>query len=347
MVESTIYCPIIVLVKVSILLQYITVFVVHRGNAFHIMVHVLLWTNVVFYTIDVLLVTFECKPRAKAWDNSIPGTCFSLHQLGISSGIINVISDFAILLLPLQKIWRLQMPWQKKWRILAVFAVGLFGCIAAVLRLVYSVQLTQVPANAFLKLALVTDKKGLWGFAEIALGIIAGCMPVLPRFFHQQVFINLSHGSWSGRGKSSSGGGRKSSERTLLQRVFGLSASSGGGRRRYPVGSTKVNGGSSGGKSAGMLGSKESKSVGGNSFQGIETQNLTRASMELSGTQFRKESSPDISLTALPLHSRDGQDPSLPALPGRTATDRDTRWLQMSKAERAELSIPGDRSTAG
>ena len=53
------YCPIVILVKVSILLQYITIFVVNRGNAFHYIIRIILWTNVVFYTIVFFLVVFQ------------------------------------------------------------------------------------------------------------------------------------------------------------------------------------------------------------------------------------------------------------------------------------------------
>lgn len=58
-IESTIYCPIMVTVKISILLQYITVFVAHRGTIFHYSVHGLIWSNVLYYTITTLLFVFE------------------------------------------------------------------------------------------------------------------------------------------------------------------------------------------------------------------------------------------------------------------------------------------------
>lgn len=58
-IRSTIYCPIMVTVKLSILFQYITVFVAHRGTLFHYIVHGLIWTNVLYYTIIVLLFVFE------------------------------------------------------------------------------------------------------------------------------------------------------------------------------------------------------------------------------------------------------------------------------------------------
>ena len=48
-----------VTVKLSILLQYITIFVTHRGTAFHYAVHCLMWTNIIYYTILLLLHIIE------------------------------------------------------------------------------------------------------------------------------------------------------------------------------------------------------------------------------------------------------------------------------------------------
>lgn len=91
----------------------------------------------------------------------MPGHCLSRHYLGVASGIMNVISDFSILILPLPIIWRLQMSWDKKSRVFAVFGVGLFACIASILRLVYSLELTHVPPNTP-AYQLDVDRIGLW-----------------------------------------------------------------------------------------------------------------------------------------------------------------------------------------
>ena len=58
-IESAIYLPIMMIIKVSILLQYLTLFVVHRGTAFHYTVHGLLWTNVLYYTIATVIFVTE------------------------------------------------------------------------------------------------------------------------------------------------------------------------------------------------------------------------------------------------------------------------------------------------
>ena len=75
-----------------------------------------------------------------------------------------VILDFSILLLPLPLIWRLQMAWKKKSRVIAVFGVGLLACIASVMRLVYQIELTRVPPNTPVY-QLNIDRIGLWAYA--------------------------------------------------------------------------------------------------------------------------------------------------------------------------------------
>ena len=47
------------IVKVSILLQYITLFVAHRRTAFHYTVQGLVWINVLYYTIATVIFVTE------------------------------------------------------------------------------------------------------------------------------------------------------------------------------------------------------------------------------------------------------------------------------------------------
>ena len=161
MVETILYEPAIVLVKVSILLQYVTLFVVHRKNFFHFLVHAIIWGNVIFYVVVTFLFIYrvslesrrdnirlfnrlifeQCKPRRKLWIPKTPGVCHG-YARGITSGAGNVVTDFLILILPLPILLRLQMPLKKKLRTLSVFGVGLFACIASVVRFVYSFNVT-------------------------------------------------------------------------------------------------------------------------------------------------------------------------------------------------------------
>ena len=58
------------------------------------------------------------------WDPTINGKCRDEDSIFIRGGVINLVSDFGILLLPLISIGRLQIPRAKKLIVSAVFATG-------------------------------------------------------------------------------------------------------------------------------------------------------------------------------------------------------------------------------
>lgn len=180
--EEICYGPLIFIAKLSILLQYIRIFVPTHRSAIYYWIVVLIWSNALFYVADTLVEIFQCVPRAKIWDPTMPGRCVNVNIAFVTTAAVNVVSDFSILLLPLGRIWQLQMPTRRKLTISAVFAAGLFGCIASIMRLIYSIQNlhSQDPNHDLVPVAL-------WTIAEIASAIICGCLPVLPQFFHHYV----------------------------------------------------------------------------------------------------------------------------------------------------------------
>ena len=171
------------------------------------------------------LTCTKCTPREKLWNPSIAGHCISRHQLGVASGGLNILSDFSMFILPLPMIERLQMSSEKKFKVYGCFSMGLVACLASVARLVYSIKLLHIPNRSpeYLTTIFIT---GLWRYgtipflscacqlmqfssAEIAIGIIVGCLPSLPRFFKQfrpkgSANLNVT------RARSSSGSSQKS-----------------------------------------------------------------------------------------------------------------------------------------
>ena len=53
-----------------------------------------------------------------------PGHCFNPNASYKASGVFNVLSDFAILIVPMPTVWNLQMPMRKKLLVMGVFATG-------------------------------------------------------------------------------------------------------------------------------------------------------------------------------------------------------------------------------
>ena len=82
--------------------------------------------TVIFYLAVMLFRIFACMPREKIWNPEVPGTCIVNSDAQIvSTAALNVLSDFVLLILPLARIWQLQIPTHKKWAISTVFATGL------------------------------------------------------------------------------------------------------------------------------------------------------------------------------------------------------------------------------
>ena len=114
-----------VLIKWSILLQYLRIFVpTHTGELYRF-VQVLIWSNILFYSAMPIVEIFQCIPREKIWKPRSRGHCIDISASHIGSGAVNVISDFSIFLLPLKSIWDLQIDIKPKITLSAVFTTGL------------------------------------------------------------------------------------------------------------------------------------------------------------------------------------------------------------------------------
>ena len=77
-----------------------------------------------FYAISTFFEIFACSPRKKFWNPLIDGHCFNVDVIQITATSVNSVSDFIILFLPQAVIWRLQMSFQNKLKISAVFFTG-------------------------------------------------------------------------------------------------------------------------------------------------------------------------------------------------------------------------------
>lgn len=86
----------------------------------------------------------KCPPTRNRWGELISTRCSVKHETWVTSGIVNLVSDFSILILPFPIIWRLQMPWEKKFWIMVVFGLGFLACITSVLRLIYCIEIPRV-----------------------------------------------------------------------------------------------------------------------------------------------------------------------------------------------------------
>ena len=72
----------------------------------------------------ILVCVFQCHPIAFVWNKSIPGSCInSCLFLTIKSGL-NVLTDFAILVMPLPAVLGLQLSHFQKVSLVGIFLLG-------------------------------------------------------------------------------------------------------------------------------------------------------------------------------------------------------------------------------
>ncbi|KAL8691956.1 MAG: hypothetical protein Q9218_002918 [Villophora microphyllina] len=181
-IAGIIYEITVTLIKVSILLQIQSIFVPNRHVSFRLFatIQVALWINVAFYSVHTVFMIAMCVPRKKIWNPMMQGGhCFNFHAAYEATGIFNVISDFAILIIPMVPLWNLQMPRYKRLRISALFGTGICACITSIIRTRYTFKMVQSSDTSYYLIIF-----GLWTWAEITIGIIVGCLPVMPKFVH-------------------------------------------------------------------------------------------------------------------------------------------------------------------
>ena len=114
-------------IKLSILLQYLRIFVpTRKGNMFvYVGVHLCIWTNLLFYLFHTVFEIAACTPRKEIWDPLIKTRhCYNTGAVLQASGLFNIVSDFAILILPMPCVWRLCLPLKKKILMTMIFATG-------------------------------------------------------------------------------------------------------------------------------------------------------------------------------------------------------------------------------
>lgn len=115
--------------KLALLMFYRRVFSPVRKSPFDITLIILMVTILGFYISITLVKIFECSPRSKTWNYTIPGKCVDLVMVLDVSGAFNSVSDFVILILPVHAVSKLQMSPTKRILVILGFTFGLW-CVS-------------------------------------------------------------------------------------------------------------------------------------------------------------------------------------------------------------------------
>ncbi|ETS79867.1 hypothetical protein PFICI_07396 [Pestalotiopsis fici W106-1] len=138
------------------------------------LVNWLMWACGISYCAVVLTVCFSCYPTYLNWQVvPDPGPkCTFRKQNFISIAVLNVITDMAILAVPLPILWQLRVSIKKKLLVGMLICTGFFVIAAAIIRVVLTVGSNPSAVNI-----------NRWGVRETIIGIVAANIPILSPAF--------------------------------------------------------------------------------------------------------------------------------------------------------------------
>ncbi|KAK3952040.1 hypothetical protein QBC32DRAFT_213470 [Pseudoneurospora amorphoporcata] len=157
--------------KTSILLLYSSVFAVRP----------VLWTArcaIVFITLWVIGTIMAglliCRPFARNWDQSIPGGKCGDQVLSFTiTGVLNLLTDLVVLLLPMPYLYRLQMRTYKKVVLMGVFGVGLLTCVVS------GIRIHTLSSMEFEDITYSMPPANIFSGLEPSVAVILACIPLM------------------------------------------------------------------------------------------------------------------------------------------------------------------------
>ncbi|KAF7861370.1 hypothetical protein EAF04_007935 [Stromatinia cepivora] len=141
--------------------------------------------------IDGIVLTFvnifQCRPIFAAWTDG-DGKCLSIITIYLASAPVNIITDLAILVLPIPVLTGMCLPQRQKAILVFTFSLGIFVAIVDVVRIYYLQQAsndfqTSVLAHSKLSVgdnfAYNASLSFMWSAVEVNIGIVCACIPTL------------------------------------------------------------------------------------------------------------------------------------------------------------------------
>ncbi|CAE7192352.1 hypothetical protein P3342_009174 [Pyrenophora teres f. teres] len=190
---SVLYNPALMATKTSILLFYLTLSKTHKVFRWAT-IATLVVVNVGGLALTILNM-LQCNPLSAAWASPVPDSahCTNIVTIYLSSAPLNIITDLAILFLPMPILTSMRLPRKQKIILVVTFGFGIFVAVVDVVRIAYlqaaqrntleaAQQQTRESGNDQRNtgdFAWFSSLSFMWSTVEINLGIMCGCVPAL------------------------------------------------------------------------------------------------------------------------------------------------------------------------
>ncbi|KAF1346004.1 hypothetical protein BDV97DRAFT_281171, partial [Delphinella strobiligena] len=111
--------------KASVLMQYLRIFL---DRNMRILIFTLMSCLLAASCWGLFGGVFLCNPIVKLWKPRIPGHCMGLRMYWLSTASVNIVLDFATVLLPMPAICKLKIPVRQRAILVFLFLLGFFVC---------------------------------------------------------------------------------------------------------------------------------------------------------------------------------------------------------------------------
>ncbi|KAL8950209.1 MAG: hypothetical protein Q9222_003738 [Ikaeria aurantiellina] len=176
LVMEAVYGPFIWFVKLSLFVLYVQIFRPLRWLRFLAWAGAVL-TGLMYFATSIAFAVL-CAPSG--------GHHASIYLLAYSSpkcrratdplvtiiGILSLVSDIYLVVLPLPAVWNLQLPFRRKLGVSAMFLTGIGACIASALALSQRLEILRTRDSNWIGVPI-----GIATIVEFTTGIIVCCMP--------------------------------------------------------------------------------------------------------------------------------------------------------------------------
>ena len=191
--------PALMATKTSICLFYLTLSKNHPVFRWST-VATLVVVNVAGFALTLLNI-LQCRPVGAAFEDPIKPTakCTDIVTLYLSSAPVNIITDLAILFLPMPILTSMRLPRNEKLILIITFSFGAFVAVVDVVRIAYleSAALARLQDNsgsaassAEYDYSWIASLSFMWSAVEVHVGIIVACVPGVKPLV-TRVFPNL------------------------------------------------------------------------------------------------------------------------------------------------------------
>ncbi|KAJ4267462.1 hypothetical protein NW762_003569 [Fusarium torreyae] len=190
-VFSIMYNPALMATKTSILIFYLRL-AKHTQRVLRFAS----WLTLAIVNIAGIILTFmnvfQCRPTSAAWDvdHDEHAKCIPLLTEFICSSPVNIVTDLAILALPIPVLTGMRLPSRQKTILVLTFTVGIFVAVVDVVRIYYLQQaITTTPTSTTgdpqsrfggqTDFAWNASRSLMWSAVEVNVGMMCACVPTL------------------------------------------------------------------------------------------------------------------------------------------------------------------------